>query len=91
MATSSSGSGDDEDARSTALFDPDTVFPVSGVGGDNVPDVLKQKADKSAGEATGNGSLYAQRERARAAGSLPADVVKRIADRAERAARQRKS
>ena len=88
MAASSSGSGDDEDARSTALFDPDTVFPVSGVGGDNVPDVLKQKSDKSADEATGTGSLYAQRERARVAGSLPADVVKRIADRAEGKARK---
>lgn len=91
MAASSSASGDDEDARSTALFDPDTVFPVSGVGGDNIPDVLKQKADKSADEGVGSGSLYAQRERARVAGSLPEDVVKRIADRAERAAQQRKS
>lgn len=88
---SSSGSGDDEDARSTALFDPDTVFPVSGVGGDNVPEVLKQKTEKSADEGVGTGSLYAQRERARTVGSLPDEVVKRIADRLERAASQRKA
>ncbi len=82
--------GDDGDERHTALYDPDTVFPVTGIGGDNVPSVLKKSGEAGAGDAAGsdgiNAQLYSQREKTRVAPKLTSDAVRRIADRVERSA-----
>ena len=87
----SASPGDDEDARHTALFDPDTVYPVTGIGGDNVPDHLRKPAAPSPRAADGIEAekLYSQRERLRVAPGPSRETVKRIADRAERNAAKR--
>ncbi len=75
----------DDPERYTALYDPDTVYPA------RLAEPPPASSQTQAPEPTGGGGLYAESEKRRVATPLTPDMVKRIADRAERnAARTRR-
>ncbi len=88
-------SGDEkETVREAALYDPDSVFrdyPLESTAARVFQSLIAPVpvSDQPSGSAGGE-ALYAKSEKKRAAGALTKEMIKRIADRAEQAAAEKK-
>jgi len=83
------GPNDDDSARQTALFDPDSVRPgrLEGLGTKALDD--ESATLTSEPEEPQSARIYADGERRRAAQAQNREIIKRIADRIERDAAER--
>lgn len=80
--------GDDKDVREAALCDPSSVFrdfPVDSTAVRALQSMMSPAPAPAEAEA-----LYSRGEKKRAGGGLTKDMIKRIADRAEQAAKAKR-